>query len=238
MRSNLHSRNSNTHRVIAATVALLSAITAGAQSVAAQGLANGNYASQSGLPDQDSLLPPEVVPLDPNAASNLSAAETAKRQAQAMGTTPGAGSVPGLVNTPSYPTAPMTAQQMRSAAYGSMYNQGQMPMQSQWQSGSVNYNNNPAMNYPALNAPYDAAMANNQPAQSQTLTGGSPNHYPTQNITRGGATNTVSGLAALGTAGLLSNFLIRPSSAGSALMGVGMFGLMMTGFGARNGFRL
>lgn len=241
MRRKPHSKIASSHRKMAAAIAMLTAMTAGAPCVVAQGLANS---PNSALPDQDSLLPPEVVPLDPAAASNLSAVEAAKRQAQTSNgaTTSTGASVPGLVNAPGAGGGPMmTAQQMRNAAFNSLYNQGQLQpqqMQPQFQSGFVNYNNNPMANNPALYAPYQSAMANTQPPQSQTLTGASPNNYPTQNITRGGFTNTASGIAALGTAGLLSSFLIRPSSVGSAAMGIGMFGLMMTGFGARNGFRL
>ena len=244
MKVRRHSKQQK-NRASAAIVAVLACATCSMQGVLAQGLANGSYASQPSA-DQDSLLPPEVVPLDPTAASNLSAVEAAKRQAQAMngsgtpGTNGGAPTqafVPGLVAPQAPGSGPMmSAQQMRSAAYNSLYNQNNVPPQWQQQNGSVSFNNQPPIN-PALTAPYPAAMANTQPPQSQTLSGGAPT-YPTQNITRGGLTNTVSGVAGLATAGLMANYLIRPSSAGSAMMGLGMFGLMMTGFGARNGFRL
>ena len=226
-----NSKASANRKAVAALVLAISAASVGQFAFAQDATSTGSTASQTSTlgAEPDSLLPPEVVPLDPAAAS-AAAVQAAKSQSQALP----AGSVPGLVDSQNNNTGMISAREFRKDAMNSLYNQGQLPQQQQ-QQGGVSLMNNPNSPY---SSPYaDTTMANNQPPQSQTLTGGSRNTPKSQDIRRGGLTNTASGLAGLGMAGFMGYSLYRPNAT-SLLMGVGMWSLMTTGFGTRNGFRL
>ena len=70
---------------------------------------------QRAYAEEDSLLPPEVVPLDPGAASSMQQAEAQARAAQ--------------MGMPATGNGMQTAQQARQAAFDSLMNQGEMPPQ-------------------------------------------------------------------------------------------------------------
>jgi hypothetical protein len=210
-------------------------------------VASAQYASTNGYggglgPDQDSLLPPEVVPLDPSTANSMATQQAEKRVQTGFGS--GAeGQVPGLVNSGT--NGMMTAQDYRKAAFNSLYGQGQLPQnqsQMQWQASGVSQNQvvgqNPdfglgqnSMNSPTY-APYQPSSS--MPASSQTLTGGTKSQPKIRDTRRGGFTNTVSSLASLGAGAFAAGALLHPQS---PMVGAGIFGMTMTGFGNRNSFR-
>lgn len=223
--------------------------TAGAQEMGAGSMEAMSPSSMIG-PDQDSLLPPEVVPLDPRAASAMSAAQGQNRQqANSMPVMPSyTGNAPGLQE--------MSAQDMRRQAFESLYGQpqpGQMPMQQmqqQWRAGQQlpQAPMEPAMamqqppglvggtmqnQYPmpiALgNAPQDAP-----PAQSQTLTGGPKQQPVKKDILRKGFSNVFNAATVFGAGALTSAALMKPNN---PWLGAGFYGMTMTGLGNRNSFR-
>jgi hypothetical protein len=89
--------------------------------------------SGSGLGmDQESLLPPEVVPLDPSAASQMSRSQAASREAT-LGSSTASQSVPGLSGLqPLTPPSDMqSAQDFRKSMFNSLYNQGTLAPNNQ-----------------------------------------------------------------------------------------------------------
>lgn len=198
-------------------------------------------------PEQDSLLPPEVVPLDPGTANSLSASQAQSRQASMAS---GSSNVPGLTSNAQdlrqqafgqlmgdQSTLPpnamnqiwragqqpaMAAPQMQSQAPGMMPPQGMMnPAMAQSQPGGPNYQ-----------------MANNQQmqqgyiAQSQTLTGSSQNQPQQVNTRRGGLSHVLNYAGAFGAGALTSGFWSN-----NPWLGAGIFGMSMTGMGVRNNSR-
>lgn len=245
---------------------LLSLLLAAAP-VQAQGMEAGYMQtispSASIGPDQDSLLPPEVVPLDPASATALNASRAQSRQASmASGQpipelTPGQ-SVPGLTDSAPNPMA------LRQQAFGQLLgDQTTLPpdaMNKIWRAGlrpqqtppgqapqdPNMMSQAPGMMQPApdmapaqLGGP-NYQMANNQQmqqgyiAQSQTLTGAS-NNQPAQNShnTRRGGLSNFLNYAGAFGAGAMTSGFWS----NNPWMGAGMFGATMTGFGVRNNSR-
>jgi hypothetical protein len=194
-------------------------------------------------PDQDSLLPPEVVPLDA-AGNNNFAAAPAQGMAPAVGNSMPSSSAPAF-----NPGEMQTAQQWRKAAFDSMQNNpnvtpafshqnpalmsqqgqmGQMPGQM-GQNGTPGLGQSPWMN--AQGQPMTGA------AQTQTLSGAvaqQPNQNP--NGKKGSKLNGIShsiGLVSLFGGGMLMGSLlsgraaINPMSTG--LMGVGLSNYALRG---------
>ncbi len=238
------------------------ATAAGAQEMGAGSMEAMSPSSMIG-PDQDSLLPPEVVPLDPRAASAMSANQgQSRQQANSTGAMPSyTGNVPGLQE--------MSAQDMRRQAFESLYGQGQ-PMQQQqmqqmqqqqmqqmqqaqqpqqvWRAGQQQPPMDPAMAMqqpPGLvggaaqsQYPMPIALGNAPqeapPAQSQTLTGGPKNQPVKRDILRKGFSNVFSAATTFGAGALTSAVLMKPNN---PWLGAGYYGMSMTGLGNRNGFR-
>ncbi len=233
----------NRQTVVSLTL-LLSFSGAGQLAVAQDAGSMGSYSPSSTIgPDQDSLLPPEVVPLDPSAANSLVSSQAESRQAQLTDSV--SDNVPGLVNAG--PSGMQTAQDFRKAAFNSLCGQGQLPQQplNQWRAGQVNQdmgsnswqtgqNQMGANSFGNQPYPQGQNMMAAQPAQSQTLTGGVKNKPKVHDIRRGGFSNALSAVAGFGAGALTAGALIRPYS---PLVGMGMFGMTMTGFGVRNAFR-
>jgi hypothetical protein len=191
--------------------------------------------------DQDSLLPPEVVPLDPATANSMSAQQAAQRQTSlgsASSVATEGNAVPGLVGN-GVPNGMQTSKDARAAAFQSLYGQGQLPpMQAPLQASGVSQNQilgqNPMMNGSG-SGPYGSApQVPPIPAQSQRLSGAPKNQPKIRDIKRSGFSNTLSAVAGFGAGALTAGALMRPAS---PMMGLGMFGLTMTGFGVRNAFR-
>lgn len=253
-------RNHNSKKVTAsnsfvAALALLLSASGTVQAVSAQEMpSTGSYSSASSLgPDQDSLLPPEVVPLDPATANSMSQAQAANRQSS-YGSASGSNApnnnsfatqgsfTPGLVSN-GIPQGMQSAKDARNAAFNSLYGQGNLaPMQGNMPpmqvGGGVSQNQiigqAPMMNGSG-SAPFGAPAAQPMMApQSQTLTGGSKIQPKVRDIKRAGVSNMISGLAGFGAGAITAGALMRPAN---PMMGLGMFGLTMTGFGVRNAFR-
>ncbi len=247
-----------------ATIRLLIAITVltAATPVSAQGLEAGNWQTISpsgGIgPEQDSLLPPEVVPLDPAAASSLSASQAQSRQSSMAGQANNySGNVPGLVNQDAAAPA-----DLRKQAFNQLYGgQSTLPpnaMNQIWRAGQTPMANQAQAPAPMPGQHSDSLppisgnfgqpasqmggpnyqMANNQQqthegyiAQSQTLTGGSTNQAQQVNTRRGGFSNMLN-YGAAGAMGLGSSLMMH-----NPWLGAGIFGMTMTGFGVRNNSR-
>ena len=187
--------------------------------------------------EQDSLLPPEVVPLDPAAANKLVQSQAQSRAAQ--------------MSTPELQPDPMsgmqTAQDARKSTYDQLLGQSQTtPLNSSNQfgasQGGQGFNNQPgSFGTQIANASPGTAQAGQsnwvQPgsAGSQTLSGSVKAAPQKQDIRRGGLSNAVSAVAGLGTGLFLGSLVSR--SLYTNPIGLGMFGLGATGFGVRNGFR-
>lgn len=209
---------------------------ANAQDSASAGIYNPSAALGS---DQDSLLPPEVVPLDPATANSMSSAQAQQRQANQMSDA----QVPGMVPNGSPNNGMQTSQQYRKAAFDQLYNQGnlQEPPLTQWRAGQqidsgISYSTpgqlTPMNNQPF--APYTQQGPGNMAMQSQTLSGAPKNQPKVHSIKRAGFSNALSAMAGFGAGALTSSYMMSPQS---MPMGLGMYGLTMTGFGVRNAFR-
>jgi len=235
------------------TLLILSLMLATAPTMA-QGMEAGTMQSinpsASIGPDQDALLPPEVVPLDPGSASALSASQAQSRQA-AMSA---GSSVPGLTDSGN----PMD---LRRQALGQlMGDQTVLPpdaMNKVWRAGlqpslaqqqttapgmapqapGMDMMSSSSMAPNSLGGP-NFQMANNQQmqqgyiAQTQTLTGGSNNQPKQVNTRRGGLSNILNYAGAFGAGAMTSGFWSN-----NPWMGAGMFATTMTGFGVRNNSR-
>lgn len=243
---------------VAATVLLASSSVG--QAASAQGYASGqsNYFASAGS-EQDSLLPPEVVPLDPVAANKLMESQAQSRAANID--IPDMQSAPGMVTMDQPGAGMQTAQDARKAAFNQLMGQNQVapinrsyqPQMPGGQMGPGGFPGAPGAGNP--NFPYQPQMANNYPgpqggaggqtAQSgwmqpgqggqQTLSGGVKYTQQRRDIRRAGLSNAVSAVAGLGTGLFLGSLVSR--SYYSNPVGLGMMGLGMTGFGIRNGFR-
>jgi hypothetical protein len=228
-------------KAIGASVVLLSMVLTIAPATA-QDASAGGYSSSSFIgADHDSLLPPEVVPLDPATASSMSAAQAASR-ANALGSASSVASegqqVPGLVPS-SVPQGMQTAKDARQAAFNSLYGQGSIqPINQPMQAGGVQQNFVPGLTNPAMNgsgsAPYGAPSQPMIATQSQRLTGAPKQQPKIRDIKRAGVSNTLSAVAGFGAGALTAGALIQPAN---PMVGLGIFGLTMTGFGVRNAFR-
>lgn len=206
------------------------------------------------------LLPPEVVPLDPQAASQLSATQAESREVSAGQEA----SAPGLVAGGGNTTGMQSAQDFRKAAFESLYNQ-QAPAaggQQMWRAGQVSYGNSmPSMpsampgampQMPGAQpqfgfAPPGSPQYSQYPQtpgmtsgplysahQTQTLSGAPKSQPILKDRRKGGFSHALSALAGFGAGAITHGALMNPQS---AMMGLGMFGATMTGFGVRNASR-
>ncbi|MBS1990191.1 MAG: hypothetical protein JSS86_04630 [Cyanobacteria bacterium SZAS LIN-2] len=187
----------------------------------------------------DSFLPPEVLPLDPQVATQLSQAQAKARELNPVNR--------GLN---------VSADTMGDPANGSMMNTGASPMNSR----SMRQDMMQSLTAPNNGAQF-ANMGDNQPQattgtsdwimpeqpsaqagiatnfgnveQTQTLTGQTQQQAVRHDTLRRGGSNAISAMAGFGAGAILGSVLRRPNS----LMGLGMTGLMLNGFGTRNAFR-
>ena len=199
----------------------------------------GELSQMTGLgADQESLLPPEVVPLDPQAASKLSQTQAANRQMggyDAM-TQP---AVDARSNRQDAFNALMGRedmnQQMNQAQFQPMngaqmdqYAPGQLLPQAQGQSGQQ-FNQQP-MGVSAWQNPNQNAQS--FPAQQQTLAG-KVKRAPMKGIGRTGLSHTLTGLAAFGAGAYTMSMMRSPAMLHSA----GIMGLGLGNYALRSGFR-
>ncbi len=205
--------------------------------------------AQSASPSQDSLLPPEVVPLDANAGAAMQAAQTNSFNAPAVSAQPA--QQPAQLP----PQEMQTSQEWRKAAYASLMNnpnaqpianqQAQMapPQMANQAPGMQAPGMNPNMN----NAPQQAGQlgqsgwmgGNGQPTpaanQSQTLTG----QVQQQPTNKKNSTSKLTGLAhaasmaAMFGSGAMVGALMMSRSPAYGAYSTGMFGGSLINYGAR-----
>lgn len=178
---------------------------------------SGAFAQSLGM-DQDSLLPPEVVPVDPAVSARM--ARNQSHATSSFDTTPETDNVPGLV--PTYQAGQASGnnpyKQMQKAMNDSMHGRAAMPAfpNNQAQMNQINANmpgrnpylvpmgTNPVPNQVAQDMANQNMVAVNSPvsdgpgfAQSQTLTGGSTNPMVRRDTRRGGFSNAFSSIPGL-----------------------------------------
>ena len=182
------------------------------------------FAQYSLTAEQDSLLPPEVVPLDPQVAQKLAQSQAQARDLNVAADPADAGS------------AMNTSKQTRQNMMDSMMNQGNFQneyannMQSANQGGGETGTSDWIM--PGQDGSSSmTAFGNVQ--QTQYLSAPTPHPTVRRDVRRTGLSHAVSALAGFGAGAVLGSTLRRPNT----MMGLGMTGLMMTGFGTRNAFR-
>jgi len=223
--------------------------------------AAGSLSQTSSLgPEQESLLPPEVVPLDPTVAQRMTQAQAQSRAAsmEAMPQAQGQ-AFPGMTGGQQMGQM-QTAQDFRKAAFNSLMGQqnvqprqafaqgmpgqngfmGNQPLDGSALGQSPLVSNNgadPQLSQSGWMQPgQNPAMVNNGIStnpQSQTLTGSVRQKQYRRDIKRGGFSNALSAIAGFGSGMMVGSMVRNPNSA----FGLGMMGLGMTGFGTRNGFR-
>lgn len=190
-------------------LAALSFVLLGSASCVAQ-------ASAQAYMEQDSLLPPEVVPVDPAVSARMMRNQS-HSQSQ-FDVTPETENVPGLVPTYQNGAASNPYKQMHKAMNDSMHGRAAMPAfpNNQAQLNQINANmpgqnpylvpmgTNPVPNQAAQDLANQNMVAVNSPvsdgpgfSQSQTLTGGSTNPMVRRDTRRGGASNAFSSIPGL-----------------------------------------
>ena len=220
-------------------------------------------AQSSDSMDQESLLPPEVVPLDPAAASRMTQSQAQSRAANLSMPSPSSSSsqsVPGLAGgvPPLNQPEMQTAQEFRNQAYNSLYNQGTLAppsnnnvaqQQQQWNGGQPGQmaqqppnlsGQQPNMAQGASNGQMSQSgwMNANGAPQQQTLSGGVQAPNKSGNNTFNGAKRVLGTAAGFGGGMLVGALMMRNSySSPAALMGVGLLGGSMMNYGLRNAFR-
>jgi len=187
--------------------------------------------------EQDSLLPPDVVPLDPAVGQKMSQAQAAARQNNSMNNG-SYGQQSAMAGDPSGMNSGMP-----SGNDGGMqnYSQGNMQpnMQAMGQPGMQGQPNVPGTTgtsdwiMPGGQSQNSPTTAYGNVSQTQTLTAPPSNPIVRRTTRRGGMGTAVSALAGFGAGALVGTMIRRPNS----LFGLGTTGLMMTGFGTRGGYR-
>ncbi|MFN8554946.1 MAG: hypothetical protein U0103_26040 [Candidatus Obscuribacterales bacterium] len=216
--------------------------------------ANMPAAGAQGMgPDQESLLPPEVVPLDPQVATKMTQSQAATR---AMGDSIDTQSAPGLVSNGGSNNVPaglplstgQSAQDFRQAAFNSLMGQpvtpaappvnpnlqmmqaqmGQAPGMTQPLSGQTGQS---AWVTPGL-TPSGMSGQSTGGTQSQTLSGGVKNPEIGRPSKLAKLSHGV-GLATMLGSGVLVGAAMSRNPA--AMYSTGLFGLGMANYALRNG---
>lgn len=176
---------------------------------------HGGSAQGLGM-EQDSLLPPEVVPVDPSIAARMMRNQA--NSVSSFDTTPETANVPGLVPTYQASAGNNPYKQMQKAMNDSMHGRAAMPAfpNNVNQLNQINANmpgrnpylvpmgTNPVPNQTAQDMANQNMVAVNSPVsdgpgfgQSQTLTGGSTNPMVRRDTRRGGFSNAFSSFPGL-----------------------------------------
>jgi hypothetical protein len=192
--------------------------------------------------DQDSLLPPEVVPLDASAASKMAQSEAQSRAADMTSNPTGTSTGYSPASNQSAPgmspaAQGMSAQDFRKAAFDSLYNQGTPPanfltqqnpnlLPQQPQSGQM-------PNY--LGGTHQSGWQGaNSPPQTQMLTGSaSKPKKPNEKVKA--ISRLLATTVTVGGTVLVGAMMMRTSSPQAAL-GMGLMGSSMLNYGLRSGF--
>ncbi len=223
-----------------------------ASPVMAQGMQAGQMESlsqMSGLgADQESLLPPEVVPLDPQAAAKLSQSQAQARQMNGFDAQPQAAMPDARANRQDAFNALMGREDLSQQANNQMsqpqfqpmngaqmdqYAPGQLLPQAQQQAGAQFNQQQPPMGVSAWQQPGQNAQGQNSfPAQTQTMSG-KVKRSPLKGIGRSGLSHGLTGLAAFGAGAFTMSRMRSPSM----LYSGGIMGLGLANYGLRSGFR-
>lgn len=211
----------------------------------------GASAQESGLGlDQDSLLPPEVIPLDPAAANKMVQTQTQSRALQPAATSEGQGNVPGLSGVE--PLAPtQSAQDFRKSMFDYASNQytanqlhkpaSMQALQSMQGQMANQQPGNGQLGEPSGHAPNGQVSQSSDlltataPPQSQTLSG-SPKAPKGRGSKLNGLKHGLGLATTLGTGVLVGGMAARSGNPYAAL-GLGLYGANMLRYGARNSFR-
>lgn len=217
---------SDNKKQIAISVALLTCVFASSAPA---------FAQYSLTAEQDSMLPPEVVPLDPQVAQKLAQTQAQARDYGNSNNAPGL----NVAASPANGNGMSTSQQTRQNMMDSMMNQGNF----QNEYANQNQNQNQTANQNTGESTSDWIMPGQDGSSSMTAFGNvqqtqylsapSPHPVVRRDIRKSGISHAVSALAGFGAGAVLGSTLRRPNN----MMGLGMTGLMMTGFGTRNAFR-
>ncbi|PZM77636.1 MAG: hypothetical protein DKT66_25485 [Candidatus Melainabacteria bacterium] len=236
---------------LALSLTVVSVVGLSTSPVMAQGLQAGQMeqlSQMSGLgADQESLLPPEVVPMDSQAAQQLSQSQAQARQMGGYDAVQ-AGATPAMNarnNRQDAFNALMgredLSQQMNPAQFQPMngaqmdqYAPGQLLPQAQNQAGQQ-FNQQLAqqqqqMGVTAWQQP--GQNGNSFPAQNQTLAG-KVKKAPVKGLARTGLAHTLTGLAAFGAGAYTMSLMRSPAM----LYSGGMMGFGLGNYALRNGFR-
>jgi len=194
--------------------------------------------------EQDLLLPPDVVPLDPAVGQRMSQAQAAARQNNNNNSFNN-GQQSAMAGDPSMANGMSNG--MSNGNDQGMQNNFNNQSQGQFNNNGMQQANNmnqPNGNVPGTTGTSDWIMPGGQDqnapmtaygnvSQTQTLTAPPSNPIVRRTTRRGGMGTAVSALAGFGAGAMVGTMIRRPNS----LFGLGATGLFMTGFGTRNGFR-
>jgi hypothetical protein len=189
--------------------------------------------------EQDSLLPPEVVPLDPAVAQKMAQDQAQARQNFGSNTN---GQNAAMAGNPAGNNGMSNGMNSNMGNMGDMSN-GNMQNQNNMAQGQFDNSNQGQGVAPGSTGTSDWIMpgqdssspmtAYGNVSQTQTLSAPPSNPIVRRSTRRGGMGTAVSALAGFGAGALVGTMIRRPNS----MYGLGMTGLMMTGFGTRNAFR-
>lgn len=193
--------------------------------------------------DGDSLLPPEVVPLDPTAAAQM-----VQSQAQSREASMAAQSVPGLAGLqPVNPPAEMqSAQDFRKSMFDSLYNQNVQPanqqtapnfqaMQGQMAPQQPTFGNQNQLSKQLGQSQWQGAHGS---VQEQTLAGGVKTPNRAGNNKFNGVKHLLGTATGFGGGLLVGGMMMRNgNSSPAAMLGLGLMGGSVLNYGLRNAFR-
>ena len=191
----------------------------------------------------DSYLPPEVVPLDPQVASQLAQAQAKAREMNPVGNrgmNVSGDAIGDPTNAAINDAGAMNSRTMRQDVMQSLTAPGNGSKFDEWSTNAApagNMANAGAQGAPATLGTSDWIMPAKQGSQSgiatnygnveqtQTLTGQTQQQQVRHNTSRGGPSNAMSAMAGFAGGAILGSVLRRPGS----LMGFGMYPFMMGG---------
>lgn len=228
---------------LALSLTIVSVVGLSTSPVMAQGLQAGQMeqlSQMSGLgADQESLLPPEVVPMDSQAAQQLSQSQAQARQMggydinarnnrqDAFNALMGREDLSQQVNPAQF--QPMNGAQMDQYAPGQLLPQAQNQAGQQFSQQLAQQQQQ--MGVSAWQQPGQNGQ-NSFPAQNQTLAG-KVKKAPVKGIARTGLSHTLTGLAAFGAGAYTMSLMRSPAM----LYSGGMMGFGLGNYALRNGFR-
>jgi hypothetical protein len=207
------------------------------------GLGSRNCILQGLGPDQDSLLPPEVVPMDSTAAANYQASQSQPAQMNPY-SAPAAAANHAMSQAPTAaaaaPAAAMqSSQEWRKAAFDSLMNNpsAQPAFGTQQPQMAANNGSQAGMGQSGWTGANGQPMQ--APAQSQTLSGQTQQQsYPKKNSgpSKIAGVAHMASMATMFGSGALTGALMTRGSSPMGFYGPGLMGASMMNYGLRSGF--